>query len=248
MRSKADVSRAALHTARSAKDRLLRLPGTRAFPPRRLKDLRPRGTGGRDAAIALTFDDGPDPDVTPSILATLSDRGVQATFFMCGLSAERHPDVVRSVASEGHIIGGHTWHHLDVRTFSELEWRTEIDRTHDLLESLSRREVRYFRPPWMAIDKVGVERLRQRQLTPVFASASGADWLTDDPGAIERKVAGELHRGAIVLLHDACGDLLPPGAQLPAGAVVSRAATAAALPMILDAARDAGLGCVALPA
>jgi peptidoglycan-N-acetylglucosamine deacetylase len=247
MRSRTDASRAALRIARRGKDRFLRLPGTRAFPPRRLKDLRPRGTGGDDDAIALTFDDGPDPDVTPSILATLSDRGVRATFFMCGLSAERHPDLVRAVAGEGHVIGGHTWHHLDVRTFSDEEWRSEIDRTHDLLRSLSRREVRYFRPPWLAIDDAAFPRLRQRHLIPVFASASGSDWLTDDPRAIERQVADELHKGAIVLLHDACGDLLPPGAQLPAGMVASRAATAAALPGILDAVRDAGVRCVALP-
>jgi peptidoglycan-N-acetylglucosamine deacetylase len=227
---------------------LLRLPGTRAFPPRRLKDLRPRGTGGDDDAVALTFDDGPDPEVTPSILATLSDRGVKATFFMCGLSAERNPDVVRAVASEGHVIGGHTWHHLDVRTFTEQDWRFEIDQTHDLLESLSRRGIRYFRPPYLAIDRTAFPRLHHRGLLPVSASASGADWRTDDPLDIERKVARELHPGAIVLLHDACGDLLPPGAHLPAGVVESRAATAAALPMILDAVRDAGLRCVTLPA
>jgi peptidoglycan-N-acetylglucosamine deacetylase len=185
--------------------------------------------------------------VTPRILAELSDRDVKATFFMCGLAAERHPGIVRDVATEGHVIGGHTWHHLDVRSFSEEEWRTEVDRTHDLLARLSGRPVRYFRPPWLAIDRPALARLRQRRVLPVFASASGGDWLTEDPTVIAGKVGRELHGGAIVLLHDACGDLLPPGAQLPDGMVASRAATAAAVPMILDAASRAGLRCVSLP-
>lgn len=228
------------------KDRLLRLPWVRASPPRRLKDLHPRGMAA-DRSVALTFDDGPDAEVTPRILTALSDRGVRATFFMCGLSAERNPAIVRAVAAEGHVIGGHTWHHLDIRTFSDAEWRTEIDRTHDLLESLTGQKVRYFRPPYLAMDAAAHPRLRQRQLVPVFASASGNDWRTEDPREIERKVTKKLHPGAIVLLHDACGDLFPAGARLPDGVVESRAATAAAVPLILDAARDSGLTWVALP-
>jgi peptidoglycan-N-acetylglucosamine deacetylase len=239
------VPTSARRTAQKAKDRLLRLPGTRAFPPRRVKDLRPRRIARNDA-IALTFDDGPDPDATPSILTTLSDRRVKATFFMCGLSAQRHPDIVRAVASEGHVIGGHTWHHLAVRAFSEDEWRTEIDRTHELLTSLTGQPVRYFRPPYMSIDRSAFPELQKRRLLPVFASASGADWLTEDPGSIATEVSRELHPGAIVLLHDACGDLLRPDAKLREGLVTTRAATAAALPIILDSVRDAGLRCVTL--
>jgi peptidoglycan/xylan/chitin deacetylase (PgdA/CDA1 family) len=240
------VPTAARQMARKAKDRLLRLPGTRAFPPRRLKDLRPRGFTRNDA-IALTFDDGPDPEVTPNILSALADGGAKATFFMCGLAAERHPDIVRAVAAEGHVIGGHTWHHVEVRNYSDDDWRTEIDRTHDLLASLTGRRVRYFRPPYMSIDRPAFPELRRRGLLPVFASASGADWLTEDARAIANKVSQELHRGAIVLLHDAYGDLLRPGSQPREGVTASRAATAAATPMILDAVRDVRLRCVALP-
>jgi peptidoglycan/xylan/chitin deacetylase (PgdA/CDA1 family) len=240
------VPTTARQVARKTKDRFLRLPGTRAFPPRRLKDLRPRGITGNDA-IALTFDDGPDPDATPAILSALSDGGVKATFFMCGLAAERRPDLVRAVAAEGHVIGGHTWHHLAVRDFSDEDWRNEIDRTHDLLASLTRRQVRLFRPPYMSIERSAFPELQKRRLLPMYASASGADWLTEDPHAIAMKVSRELHRGAIVLLHDAYGDLLRPGAQPREGVVVSRMGTAAAVPIILESVREAGLKCVPLP-
>jgi peptidoglycan-N-acetylglucosamine deacetylase len=239
------VPTTARQVARTAKDRLLRLPGTRAFPPRRLKDLRSRGLASNDT-IALTFDDGPDPEVTPRILSALSDHGAKATFFMCGLAAERHPDIVRAVAAEGHAIGGHTWHHLAVRDFSDEDWQDQIDRTHDLIASLTRRRVRLFRPPYMSIERSAFPELQKRRLLPVFASASGADWLTEDPDAIAKKVSRELHRGAIVVLHDACGDLLPPGAKLREGVVASRAATAAAVPIVLGSVRDMGLRCVTL--
>jgi peptidoglycan/xylan/chitin deacetylase (PgdA/CDA1 family) len=240
------VPTTARQVARRAKDRLLRLPGTRAFPPRRLKDLRSRGFTGNDA-IALTFDDGPDPEVTPKILSALSDGGAKATFFMCGLAAERHPDIVRAVAGEGHAIGGHTWHHLAVRGFSEEDWRNEIDRTHELLASLTRRRVRLFRPPYMDIERSAFAELKKRRLLPMYASASGGDWLTEDPHAIAMRVSREIHRGAIVLLHDAYGDILRPGAPPREGVVVSRLGTAAAVPIVLESVREAGLKCVPLP-
>jgi peptidoglycan-N-acetylglucosamine deacetylase len=233
--------------ARAGLNRVRALPWARAFPPRRLKDFRPRGAGGRERSIALTFDDGPDPAVTPRILSSLSDEGVQATFFMCGLAAERHPDLVRAVSSEGHIIGGHTWHHLDIRGFCDDAWETEVDRTHRLLAAMTGQRVRYFRPPYMAYDATALRRLRERDILPVHASVSGDDWRTPDPHAIAQKIARELQPGSIVLLHDACGDLLNPEGELPAGVLRSREATATAVPMVIAAARAAGLECVTLP-
>jgi peptidoglycan-N-acetylglucosamine deacetylase len=239
------VPTTARQVARRAKDRLLRLPGTRAFPPRRLKDLRSRGLASNDA-IALTFDDGPDPEVTPRILSALSDHGAKATFFMCGLAAERHPDIVRAVAAEGHAIGGHTWHHLAVRDFSDEDWQ-DRDRPNSRPDREPHSPSGSIVPPALHVHRtVGVPRATEASLLPVFASASGADWLTEDPDAIAKKVSRELHRGAIVVLHDACGDLLPPGAKLREGVVASRAATAAAVPIVLGSVRDMGLRCVTL--
>lgn len=61
--------------------------------------------------VALTFDDGPDPEQTPRVLDTLREHGVRATFFLIGSKAELHPEIVRRMAAEGHAIGIHTWSH-----------------------------------------------------------------------------------------------------------------------------------------
>jgi peptidoglycan-N-acetylglucosamine deacetylase len=211
-----------------------------------VKDLHPRRTGG-DHPVALTFDDGPDPTYTPRILDVLDELGIRATFFMCGLAAERHPQLVRDVAGEGHTIGGHTWHHVDVRGLSPATWEAEVDRTHRLLEELTGRPIRYFRPPWCAYDTTTIDRLRARDLVPILFSASGRDWETTDPSAIADHVSDGLQPGAIVLLHDACGDLLTPGVDPPASTVTERAATVEALAIVVERIRRAGLRCAELP-
>jgi peptidoglycan-N-acetylglucosamine deacetylase len=222
------------------------LPWWRSSPPRRLKDLR-SGRRRRDEAVALTFDDGPDPTFTPQVLRVLSDLDVHATFFMCGLAAERDPALVRAVAEAGHTIGGHTWHHRDVRGLSSAAWEYEVDRTHRLLEQLSGREIRYFRPPWCEYDRAALDRLRARQLTPVLFSSSGGDWTTTDPASITTNVLRSLQPGAIVLLHDGCGDLLDPRSQPSADLQRDRSGTIEALPGIVAGVRAAGLDCTALP-
>jgi peptidoglycan-N-acetylglucosamine deacetylase len=201
----------------------------------------------RDAEVALTFDDGPDPTFTPEVLRVLSDLDVRATFFMCGLAAEREPSLVRAVAEAGHTIGGHTWHHRDIRGLPPEAWEAEVDRTHRLLQELAGREIHYFRPPWCEYDRAALVRLRARQLTPVLFSASGGDWTTTDPAIIASNVLGSLQPGAIVLLHDGCGDLLDPEAPPSGHLQRDRSGTVAALPSIVEGVRAAGLRCTALP-
>lgn len=238
--------RAAAQYAAALRWRLEARPWWRSFPPLRLKDL-PRSQADYSSAAALTFDDGPDPAYTPSILATLSDRDVRATFFLCGLAAEREPDLVRDIAREGHTIGGHTWHHVDVSRLAEDRWQEEVIGTHRLLETLTGQPVRYFRPPWSSYDKLTLERVARDRLLPVLFSSMGLDWATDDPLTITREVARSLQPSAIVLLHDGCGDLLQPGGSLQPGSLEQRSATVAALPDIIDVVEAAGLQCVPLP-
>lgn len=226
--------------------RLEARPWWRSYPPLRLKDL-PRSQDDYRSAVALTFDDGPDPAYTSSILATLSDRNVRATFFLCGLAAEREPELVQDIAREGHTIAGHTWHHVDVTGLSEERWQQEVIDAQRLLAHITGQRVRYFRPPWARYDKSTLQRLARDELLPVLFSSMGFDWANDDPKVITREVARSLQPGAIVLLHDGCGDLLQPGSSLPAGSIETRSGTVAALPGIIDAVEAAGLHCVPLP-
>lgn len=222
-------------------------PWFRAIPPRRLKDLAPAGTLD-PRALALTFDDGPDPRWTPAVLRLLGKADASATFFVCGRAARRHPQLVRAAADEGHGVGGHTWDHVRIDGLGAAGWRREVDETHELLEDLLGRPVRYFRPPWGVLSLSALARLHRRGLAAVLWSVWGEDTSHRDPAHVAALTCAGLEPGAIVLLHDACGNLLAPGGSLPRDAHADRGVTVAALPAVLAALRARDLRPVALPA
>jgi len=219
----------------------------RATPARRLKDLAPEGTL-HPRGVGLTFDDGPDPRWTPAVLRLLAKADARATFFVCGRAARRHPDLVRAAADDGHAIGGHTWDHVRVDQLDGAGWRREVDGAHDLLEDLLGQPIRYFRPPWGVLSLSAQARLHHRRLAVALWSVWGEDTSHTDSARVAALVEAGLEPGAIVLLHDACGNLLAPGGSLPPGAHGDRGVTVAALPAILGALRARDLLPVALPA
>ncbi len=98
-------------------------------------------------AVALTFDDGPDPVYTPEILGVLREHDVKATFFMVGARAENYPDLVRSVLRDGHAVGSHSMTHPDMWELPLLGAVREYRMARDVLESIAGRSIRLFRPP-----------------------------------------------------------------------------------------------------
>ncbi len=168
--------------------------------------------------VALTFDDGPSA-FTAQVLAVLAARGAVATFFMVGRAAERNPDLVRAIAAAGDAVGGHTWDHVRLPSLTQEEFAAQVDRTDDLLASLTGRAVRCLRPPYGRYDSVVLARLRSRGLAPVMWDVDPRDWTAPGIDAIVARVAAGLHPGAVIELHDGGGD---------------RSQTVAALPVILD--------------
>jgi len=213
-----------------------------AAPPRHLKDLDLVGPARPDT-FALTYDDGPDPEVTPRLLDALEVHGAKATFFMCGLAAHRCPDLVRAVADAGHSIGGHSWSHRHVESLTESEWKREIDETHSLLADLSGRPVRWFRPPRGKTDRGTWERLRLAGVTTVLWSAAGRDWRFRSAALIAQSALSDLGPGGIVLLHDSLANLHLSGSCEDFG---NQEPTVQATEILLRAARDLGLSPVAL--
>lgn len=217
--------------------RVAATPWLRSAPPRHIKDLV-AAAEMVPRAIALTFDDGPDPAITPRLLRVLASRGARATFFMCGLAARRHPDIVRAVASEGHSIGAHGWDHRPVSSLPPAEWERQIVQPLDVLGELVGRRVRWFRPPWGAVEGSTVEALRRRGIATVLWSAEGLDWHLRDAADIADHAQQHLTRGGIVLLHDAVGDLLREDipastAALSPDAHTDRTATVTATDLLL---------------
>ena len=174
--------------------------------------------------LAMTFDDGPHPSLTPALLDTLRARDIRATFFVIGSVAAHYPDVIRRIADEGHEIGNHTWSHAFLKSLDDDAILDEIDRTSGLIETLTGRAPALLRPPYGALSPRQRAMVHEtRALPSVLWSVDPEDWA--DPGAevVTTRILSGAQPGAIVLSHD-----IRPG-------------TVAAMPDTLDRIRDRGL-------
>jgi peptidoglycan-N-acetylglucosamine deacetylase len=188
----------------------------------------------RTRRVALTFDDGPDPEWTPCVLDLLAARAVRASFFLVGRRAERCPDVVRAIAGGGHDVGNHTWSHRSLWLAGPRATMDEIGRTQALLMDLTGRRVHDFRPPWGMMNAAMFPVLRRHRLRCVLWSVQPEGLRRVDGLAQARHVVERSHPGAIVDLHDAEGTPRAP----------ERLYTA--LPSMIDGLRDAGYDLVTL--
>lgn len=180
--------------------------------------------------VALTFDDGPNPNATPRILDALGERGVHATFFVLGRHADRWPELVARIAAEGHAIGNHGWYHRKLHLKSPAYVREDLERGSRSIEEASGVHPRLFRAP---------HGFRSPWVTPIARSLgqrtvgwSLGVWDTDRPGAsviAERTIEGA-KPGSILLLHD--GDGYDVNGD--------RMQTAEAVPMIVDGLQRRG--------
>ena len=97
--------------------------------------------------VALTFDDGPIPNVTPRILEVLKKEGVKATFFVVGRMAEKYPFLLKEICEEGHEVGIHTYSHPDLTRLSKEELLEELNKTRILIRKITGKDTYLFRPP-----------------------------------------------------------------------------------------------------
>lgn len=148
--------------------------------------------------IALTFDDGPSR-YTEKLLEGLKERGVKASFFMIGESAERNQDLVRRVKEEGHLIGNHTYHHVDITKLPDEKAREELKEMDRVIYEILGEHVEYMRPPF----GVWQEKLEQEiDVLPVMWTIDPLDWTTKNVEEIVNKVVTQAGENDIILLHD----------------------------------------------
>jgi peptidoglycan/xylan/chitin deacetylase (PgdA/CDA1 family) len=184
----------------------------------------------RERLVALTFDDGPNPDATPLILDALRDRGVKATFFILGRHAEQWPALVQRVADEGHAVGNHGYFHRKLHFKSPAYVRRDLTLGTEAIEAAARVHPRLFRAPhgFRAPWVTAIARsLGQRTV-----GWSLGVWDSDRPGVdvIADRTVNGARPGSILLLHD--GDGYDPRGD--------RAQTARAVPLIVDRLLDQG--------
>lgn len=185
---------------------------------------------GPGKAVALTFDDGPNPDATPRILDALRARGVHATFFILGRHAEQWPELVKRVADEGHTIGNHGYFHRKLHFKSPAYVRRDLELGTQAIERACGVHPRVFRAPhgFRAPWVTAIARsLGQRTV-----GWSLGVWDSARPGAdvIAQRTVDGAKPGSILLLHD--GDGYDPRGD--------RLQTAQAVPVILDRLLDQG--------
>lgn len=179
--------------------------------------LDPSGT-----AIALTFDDGPDPLTTPAILDELKRLGVVATFFLVGRRARAHPEIVRRIVDEGHAIGSHSDSHPEPWRVPLVTIVRDYRRGRSEVEWAAQRPVRLFRPPKGHVGSAGALAIVLTRLRPWLWTIDPEDWRPDvRPAEVLAGLDG-LRGGDVILLHDAIEGPLAPSA-------LDRSATTAVL-------------------
>jgi peptidoglycan/xylan/chitin deacetylase (PgdA/CDA1 family) len=161
-------------------------------------------SGPKDSrAVTLTFDDGPHPEHTPLLLDRLKARGIRATFFLLGAQAERHPEIVRRIAAEGHDVGHHSYTHGDPETTSWSVLAGEARRASKLMESLVGRAPRLFRPPHGKITASKALALWTLRQTIVLWNQDPKDYSCGSADALRAWFSGRvLAGGDVILLHD----------------------------------------------
>ena len=184
-----------------------------------------------DERVALTFDDGPDPEGTPAVLDALDAAGLRATFFLLGEQVMGAPMLAREVAIRGHEIALHGATHRPHRDLNPRDSRDEPAYGLGTLEAATARRPRWFRPPYGEFNEHSYEAVRAVGLEPVYWSAWGMDWETISAERILDIVARDLAPGAILVLHDSARYGHRPDV----------AATVEAIPLIAAAAAERGI-------
>ena len=155
--------------------------------------------------IALTFDDGPHPTLTPRILEILKKYDVKATFFMVGENVVNYPESARFVVQAGHEIGNHTYSHRHVSGMNEDTLKKELALCEDALFELCEYRTHLFRPPEGAINDQVREIAGESGYRIVLWSIDTEDWRHTPPHDIVSRVTREVRDGDIILMHDYIG-------------------------------------------
>lgn len=153
----------------------------------------------RENYIAITFDDGPQYKTTTRLLDGLKERGVKATFFLLGEKIEERPEVVARMYEEGHLIGNHTYSHIQLCSVGVNNAIKEIEKTNSLIYDITGMTPQYIRPPFGSWSAKLEESL---DMTPVLWTVDPCDWNTDNVSQIVNCVVENAGNGDIILLHD----------------------------------------------
>jgi peptidoglycan/xylan/chitin deacetylase (PgdA/CDA1 family) len=157
--------------------------------------------------VALTFDDGPEPNFTPALLDVLKKHDARATFFVMGKKAEAHPQILKRMAMAGHEIGNHSYSHPDFNKLKKEAQLEEITKTNAIIEKYSGQNVALLRPPGGYLSYDLIEMSKKEHLTIAYWTyqQDSKDWRNGTkPSAISGHIIKNIQPGQVIILHDGC--------------------------------------------
>ncbi len=152
--------------------------------------------------IAITFDDGPTPQITENLLNVLEKHNVKATFFMIGKNIENNKNIVKKVDAQGHIIGNHSYYHANMFDMqSSKKMLAEITKTNKLIKSIINKEPTIFRPPFGITNPMLAKAVRKSKMHSIGWSLRSLDTIKTKNQTL-KKIKSKVKNGDIILLHD----------------------------------------------
>jgi peptidoglycan/xylan/chitin deacetylase (PgdA/CDA1 family) len=156
----------------------------------------------REKKIALTFDDGPT-EFTLEVLALLKKYNAKATFFCIGKNIEKHPEIIKQIIEEGHLVGNHSYSHSKFFDFyNAKQIREEIQKTDALLEKYTSKKINFFRPPYGVTTPSIRRALNVTGHKTIGWNIRSLDGGTKNQDSIFNRLIKHISPGGIVLLHD----------------------------------------------
>ncbi len=153
--------------------------------------------------LAMTFDDGPHPTLTPKLLDLLRERNVKCTFFVIGKNARAYPQIIQRMIAEGHEVANHTWNHPSLTSLSDAQIRQELRASEDALMAAANYRPHLIRPPYGAINT----RIKQLMFaefgySTIMWSVDPQDWRRPGASVVTSRLVSGARPGAIMLAHD----------------------------------------------
>ncbi len=171
-----------------------------------------------DNSIAITFDDGPHPQLTPKLLDLLKERGIKATFYVIGKNVATYPEIAKRIVDEGHEIGNHTWNHPALSKLGAAKVKSEMDQTTEIIVKATGVKPATMRPPYGATNATLNKKLDEEfGMKVIMWSVDPQDWKYRNADRVASQLIENTKAGGILLAHDI------------------HASTIAAMPRTLDA-------------
>lgn len=173
--------------------------------------------------VVLTFDDGPHAILTPKLLDILKEKKAKATFFVIGLKARMHPDILKRIVEEGHELANHTWNHPILSKLQVEDVHAQMEKTNQAIFEATNKKPEVMRPPYGNTNgKLNEYLTNNEKLKVIMWSIDTNDWRRPAPQAIVDKVTKSVKPGSVILCHD-----IHPG-------------TIEAMPMLIDKLTEKG--------